>query len=143
MRYITLIVTVSMFSLSSCSQDIAASKVPSVVLNTVQAKFGVANKIEWERKKDLYEAEFKIDSLEYAVYIDPAGRLVMHKIDIKENELPAAVLTVIRTEYSGYKIDDAGKIDKEGVTYYQVELEGKGKKDIELIFSADGKLVRK
>jgi uncharacterized membrane protein YkoI len=137
----TILVIVSLFSLYSCSQNIPARKVPSVVLNTVQTKFATVNKIEWEKKKALYEAEFKMDSIEYAVYVDPAGKLVMYKIDIKESELPAAVSTVIRTEYIGYRIDDAEKIEKEGIAYYQVELEGKGKKDIKLIFSTDGKLV--
>ena len=141
MKWFALIVTASLFSLCSCSQDISADKVPSVVLNTVQTKFGTAGKIEWEKKKNLYEAEFKTDSIEHAVYIDPAGKLVMYKLDIKENELPAAVATIISTEYSGYKIDDTEKVEKDGIIYYQVELEGKGKKDLELVFSADGKLA--
>ena len=140
MKCFALIFTASLFSLCSCSHDIPADKVPSVVLNTVQAKFGAAGKLEWEKKNNLYEAEFKMDSIEYAVYIDPAGKLVMSKWDIKENELPAAVSTTISTEYMGYKIDDAEKVEKDGTTYYQVELESKGKKDLELVFSADGKL---
>ena len=70
------------------------------------------------------------------------GKLVMYKMDIKENELSAAVSSIIRTEYIGYKIDDAEKIEKDGVTYYEVELEGKGKKDLKLNFSADGKLLQ-
>ena len=141
MKIVTLFVTATMFSLYSYSQDIPGSKVPSVVLNTVQAKFGIANKIEWEKKNTLYEAEFKKDSIEYAVYIDPAGKLVMYKMDISENELPAAVSKIISTEYIGYKIDDTEKVEKDGTTYYQVELEGKGKQDLELVFSADGKLA--
>jgi len=141
MKSTILIVTASLFFLYSCSQDISNSKVPSVVLNTVQAKFGSANKIEWEKKNDQYEAEFRMDSIDYAVYVDAAGKLVMYKMDIKENELPAAVSLIIRTEYIGYKIDDAEKIEKDGITYYQVELEGKGKKDIKLNFTADGKLA--
>ncbi len=141
MKSTILVVTASLFFLYSCSQDIPNSKVPSVVLNAVQAKFGNANKIEWERKDNLYEAEFKMDSVEYAVYIDPTGKLVLHKMDIKENELPATVSSIIRTEYIGYKIDDAKKIEKDGIAYYEVELEGKGKKDLKLNFSADGKLT--
>lgn len=140
MKYIILVI-VSLFSLYSCSQNIPARKVPSVVLNAVQTRFVNVNKIEWEKKKTLYEAEFKMDSIEYAVYVDPAGRLVMYKIDIKESELPAVVSTVIRTEYIGYRIDDAEKIEKDGIAYYQVELEGQGKKEVKLIFSTDGKLV--
>ena len=141
MKSTILVVTASLFFLYSCSQDIPNSKVPSVVLNTVQAKFGSANKIEWEKKNNLYEAEFKKDSIDYVVYINPSGKLVMYKMDIKENELPAAVSMTISTEYVGYKIDDAEKIEKDGITYYQVELEGKGKEDLKLNFSADGKLT--
>ena len=137
----TFAITASLFSLYSCSQDIPASKVPSVVLNTVQTRFGNAAKINWEKKKSLYEAEFKMDSIKYAAYIDPEGKLLMHKQDIKEAELPATVSSAISTEYIGYKIDDAEKIEKDGITYYGVELEGKGKKDLELVFSADGKIA--
>ena len=139
MKFLTLIVSASLFSLCSCSQDIPAGKVPSVVLNTVQAKFGNAGKIEWEKKNNLYEAEFKMDSTDYSVYIDPASKLVMHKQNIKKDELPAALSTVIRTEYDGYRIDEVEKVVKDGVIFYQVELEGKGKKDLELVFTADGK----
>ena len=142
MKNTVLVFTASLFFLYSCSQDIPNSKVPSVVLNAVQAKYGSANKIEWEKKNNLYEAEFKMDSVEYAVYIDSTGKLVMHKMDIKENELPAAVSSIIGSEYNGYKIDDAEKIEKEGIAFYEVELEGKGKKDIKLNFSADGKLTQ-
>ena len=140
MKYMILVVA-SLFSLYSCSQDIPARKVPSVVLNTVQTKFVNANKIEWEKRKALYEAEFKMDSIEYAVYVDSAGKLIMYKMDIKENELPAAVSEAIRTQYADYKIDDVEKIEKDGIIYYEIELDGKGKKDLELIFSTDGKLV--
>ena len=140
MKYITLIV-VSLFSIYSCSQDIPVSKVPSVVVNTVQAKFGNAGQVVWEKKNKLYEAEFKMDSIEYAVYVDPAGKLIMQKMDIQENELPAAVSEVIRTGYAGYGIDDVAKIERDGISYYEVELEAKGKKDLELVFSSDGKLA--
>lgn len=138
---IIILIVVSLFSLYSCSQDIPASKVPSVVLNTVQTKFVNANKIDWEKKKAFYEAEFKMDSIEYAVYVDSAGKLIMYKIDIREDELPEAVATTIRIEYIGYKIDEVEKIEKDGITYYEIELDGKGKNDLELVFSADGKLV--
>ena len=107
-----IFIVVSLFSIYSCSQDIPARKVPSVVLNTVQTRFVNADKIEWEKKKALYEAEFKMDSIEYAVYVDSAGKLIMYKVDVAEDELPAAVTGTIRTEYIGYKIDDVEKIEK-------------------------------
>ena len=140
MKSVILIVA-SLFSLYSCSQDIPPRKVPSVVLNTVQTKFVNASNIEWEKKKAFYEAEFKMDSIEYAVYVDSAGKLIMYKMDSRQEELPAAVSAAIRTEYIGYKIDDVERIEKDGIIYYEIELDGKGKKDLELVFSAVGKLV--
>ena len=140
MRY-TILIIASLFSLYSCSQDIPASKVPSVVLNTVQARFGSVDKIEWEKKAKVYEAEFKMDSVEYSVYVDAAGKLILYKMEIRVNELPQAVSASILNKYGGYKIDEVEKIEKDGVAYYEVELDGNGKKDLELIFSADGELV--
>ena len=110
-------------------------------MNTVQTKFVNANKIEWEKKKALFEAEFKMDSIEYAAYVDSSGKLIMFKMDIREDELPAAVAATVRTQYIDYRIDDVEKIEKDGITYYEIELDGKGKKGLELLFSADGKLV--
>ena len=62
MRY-SILMLVTLFSLYSCSQDIPARKVPSVVLNTVQSRFGNAGKVEWDRQVSGYEAEFKMDSI--------------------------------------------------------------------------------
>jgi hypothetical protein len=141
MKQIVLIITIASFWLSSCSQDIPAAKVPSVVQNTLQAKFSNAGKIEWEKKNNEYEAEFHLDSIEYTVLIDGSGKIVMYKQDIKENELPAVVAGAISQAYAGYKIDDAEKLEKDGVVYYQVELEAKSKKDMQLVFTTDGKIA--
>lgn len=142
MKLIILAVAVVSLSLSACSQDIPAAKVPSVAQNAVQTKFSNAVNIEWEKKKTgLYEAEFAINSTEYTAWLDATGKLVAYKLDIKENELPATITSAITREHAGYRIDDADKIEKDGITYYQVELDAKGKKDRNLVFSADGKMA--
>ena len=142
MKLFILPIALAFFSFSSCSQDIAADKVPSVVQNTVHAKFINVGKIDWEKKNNnLYEAEFDMDSTEYNILIDTAGKIIMHKIGISTIELPAAVITAISDGYSGYKIEEAEKLEKDGVSYYQVELEAKGKKEQQLIFSPDGKIA--
>jgi len=142
MKLIILAVAAVSLSLSACSQDIPAAKVPSVVQNAVQTKFSNAVNIEWEKKKTgLYEAEFAINSTEYTAWLDATGKLVAYKLGIKENELPAIITSAITREHAGYRIDDADKIEKDGITYYQVELDAKGKKDRNLVFSADGKMA--
>jgi uncharacterized membrane protein YkoI len=141
MKGTMLFITAASFSVASCSQDIPAAKVPAIVQNTIQAKFSNAGKVEWEKKKGVYEAEFDINSTEYTVHVDSAGTLMMYKLDIKETELPAAVMASISREHSGYTIDDAEKLEKDGVIYYQVELEATGKKDVKIVFNPDGSMA--
>src|SRR5687767_5955957 len=90
-------------SLASCGQNIPASKIPSVVLNTLQAKFVHATNTEWEKNKELYEAEFEIDSVEYKALFDNNGQLLRHYSSIAETALPTAVLEAIQKGHPGYK----------------------------------------
>ena len=142
MKKMMLVLSVAFVSLSSCSQDMQTSEVPSVVQNTLKTRFAGALKVEWEKKNALFEAEFDMDSTEYTAHIDLAGKLISHKTDIPESGLPLAVATAIRTGHAGFKIDEAEKLEKDGVTYYQVELEAKGKKDKQLVFSPDGSIAQ-
>lgn len=140
MKLMILFAAVSL-SLLACGQDIPACKVPSIVQNTVQTTFTNTGSIEWEKKNNVYEAEFDKDNTEYTAYLDAGGKIIAYKLDIKENELPAAVTAVITRDYTGYRIDDAAKIQKDGITFYRVELEAKGKRDKKLFLSQDGKIA--
>ena len=124
---------------SSASGDYPASKVPSVVHNTIKAKFPGALDIDWEKNGDSYEAEFDSNGIEYTAYVAPEGKLISYKHDMKVADFPAAIAATINAEYAGYKIDEAEKVEKNNIIYYQVKLESKQKKDLRLIFSADGR----
>ena len=124
---------------SSCGGDYPASKVPSVVHNTIKHKFPGALDIDWEKNADSYEAEFDLNGIEYTAYVEPAGKLIFYKHDMKVSDFPAAIAATINAEYAGYKIDKSEKVEKDNIVYYQVKLESKQKKDLRLIFSADGR----
>lgn len=141
MKTIYLSVAATIISLAACSQDIPSSEVPSVVLNAVQSKHPGVD-VEWEKKKDVYEAEFKIGGVEYSLYIDANGKLLRKEQEIKNEELPAPVQSAIKTQHKDFVIDDAKRVEKDGQVYYKVELEAKGKKDIKLFFLPDGKTIK-
>jgi uncharacterized membrane protein YkoI len=143
MKPIYLVSAALSLSLLACAQDIPASKVPSVVLNTVKAKYAQGNNIEWEKKQNYYEAEFNIDSVEHCLHIDALGNLLEHKWDIKLAALPQTISSAIEAAYPGYSIDDAAIIDKNGQQTYELELEGKGKKELKVYFDAKGQLINK
>ncbi|MET0391770.1 MAG: hypothetical protein ABW019_01460, partial [Chitinophagaceae bacterium] len=109
--------------------------------NSIQSTFSNALNIEWEKKNNAYEAEFDMDSTEYTVYLDGAGKIIVYKQDIKEAELPASITSAIARDHSGSRIDDADKIHKDGATYYRVELDAPGKKDRHLLYAVDGKIA--
>jgi hypothetical protein len=138
MKRAIIFLSVVMIALAACSQDIPASKVPSVVQNTVTGKFTHANTIEWEKKKNVYEAEFDIDKVEHTVYVETDGKLLLVKKDIPVTSLPQHIIAAINRDHAGYTIDDADQIDKDGIIYYEVELEKKKAKDIRLVYSAGG-----
>ena len=67
----------------------------------------------------------------------------MTETEIKKGDLPQAVQAAIAKEFVGYKIEEAEKVEtaKEG-THYEVALE-KGELNYEVLFSADGKVLKK
>ena len=138
MKYPTL--SILAFFFMSCSlfgQDIRASKVPSEVKNTLSTEFPDADDIDWEKKKGDYEADFEIKDVDHSALFNAKGELLMSKMDIRSSELPAAVAEKISQDYVDYHIDDAEKVDVNGRTLYQVELDGRPR-DLDVVYTADG-----
>ncbi|HNJ26678.1 MAG: PepSY-like domain-containing protein [Chitinophagaceae bacterium] len=68
----------------------------------------------------------------------PAGTMEESEMEIKTNELPAAVTTYINKHHSGAKIKEAAKITKaNGDIYYEAEIKGK-----DLIFDINGNFLK-
>jgi uncharacterized membrane protein YkoI len=141
MKTVSLFIAAIGFAFMSCGQDIPESKIPSVVLNAVKAKYPGASDIDWEKKKDFYEAEFDMDSTEHEFHIDANGKIIEHKREISLSELPAAVQNVLKSGYPGHGIGEVDMIEKQGQVFYELELEAKGQKDKKVTFSSDGKLI--
>jgi hypothetical protein len=129
-------------TLAACGQDIPASKVPSVVQNTVTGRFAHINDIDWEKKKNFYEAEFDMEGVEYKAQVAPNGSLLVVIKDIKAASLPQQVTEAIHRNYAEYMIDDVKQVEKNGAVYYQVELEKRKTKDIRIAYSADGAVAK-
>lgn len=145
MKLMTLsFVAASAFSLSflglNTDQDIPQSEVPSVVLNALKTAHPAAANVEWEKQKDLYEAEFDIDTKDYTVQLNATGTILQTKYDVAETEIPAAIKSAVSSKYKDLKLDDVERVEKNGRTYYQVELEGTLKSK-ELVLDESGKEV--
>ena len=72
------------------------------------------------------------------MWVDASGRATKQKHDISVEALPSTVLSSIKSRYGGFAIDDAERVEQDGVVYYQVELEGKGERGRSMVFTANG-----
>ena len=90
-----------------------------------------------------YEVEFDngVFGRDNEVIISPEGKLLRHQEDLTSSSLPDAVKKKIREEFSGYRVDDAKKVDADGTITYEVELERR-QGDLKVVFAADGTVVK-
>ena len=128
-----------LLSSTAIGQDIPSREVPSAVINTIKAKFPNTTRLEWEKKGDLFEAEFHVNNIDHKALLEPSGKLLEYKRDIRAADLPRAVKNTSRKQYANFRIDDVEKLAKEGAVFYQVELDGEPHYQ-KLVISADGKV---
>lgn len=140
MKKLSILLLLAATSCASFAQDIAQKDVPAVVVNAFQQKFPNQANVEWELKRGLYEAEFEIKTMDHSVYLDSTGKVVKHKQEIAETELPAAVMATIKKDFAGYKLEDPKKIEEGTTVTYKVELE-KGTDERKVTFGTDGKVI--
>ena len=79
-----------LLSSTAIGQDIPSREVPSAVINTIKAKFPNTSRLEWEKKGDLFEAEFHVNNIDHKALLDPSGKLLVYKRDIRAADLPHA-----------------------------------------------------
>lgn len=138
MKALVAALFLSGFSYASFGQDLAAAAVPSVVMNSFRTQFAEAQKTDWEKKGNHYEAEFELGTAERTAVLDASGKILLLKQEIAKTELPAAVADAIKQNYKSYDLEETEKIEYEGKTYYEVEL-SRFFMDKEAVFTADGK----
>ncbi|WP_076606587.1 hypothetical protein [Rufibacter radiotolerans] len=133
--FLSLLVVSS--TLWGCSQKITVSNLPSLVKNSLQAKFPAATAIEWEKNGANYEAEFQMAQVEYTALYDSTGHLISYKQDILAPEKPEAVALALKKEFPTYQLDDLEKLVQGDSVYYQVELE-EHLKEVKRVYAANG-----
>ena len=126
------------------AQDLSREQVPSVVLNNFDSQFPKAMDVEWEKKGDLFKVDFETDRhTDHNVWYDASGDLVKHEKDIAKSELPAAVLSLIQTDFKGYNLDDIEMVTTREGTQYEVELDAVFKQEWKVILDEKGGIIRK
>ncbi|WP_339608731.1 PepSY-like domain-containing protein [uncultured Roseivirga sp.] len=134
----TMIVLALLLTNLACAQVEA----PKAVQDAFKAKFTNAKSVEWEMEEEgEYEANFKMNKVEMSANFKSDGTWLETETEIKEKNLPEAVIATLKAKYDGYKVEETTKIEKpNGVVQYEAEIE-KGEETLEVIFNANGTVI--
>lgn len=114
-------------------------EVPQVVLDNFKKAYPEAKKVKWEVEDGEYEAEFRMNKKEMGVLYDSEGKVLETEAQMELDELPFTVSEYVAANHSDFKLDEAFKVEKDGVTSYEVEVENeKEDTEMELLFDASG-----
>lgn len=154
--YLALL-AMGMLGLQSCDNDdddLPYSDVPEAVRTAFESEFSNAANLKWEAKTvsqgQYYKAEFfnKSDnSYKTEVWYTPAGVWYMTETEMPYNSIPQAIKTSFESsEYSSWKRDnEVERIERAGAAtevIYIIEVESAQDVDMDLIYSADGILIK-
>ena len=136
-----LLMLVLCISGSAFAQDIRVQQsIPPAVEKNFKKKFPAAKDVEWHRQGDRVLADFDVNRVDHKALYEANGKLLAWKYDVRSGALPAPVTRAIRTQYKGFKVDDAEMITRGKEIFYQVELDGKPD-DLKVVFDKEGKVI--
>jgi hypothetical protein len=119
------------------AQRLDASKVPQAVKNSFSKKYP-GTSATWEKEGSKYEAGFKQKGSTMSALFEANGTMTESEMDMAANQLPANVLSYVKTHYPGKKVKEGAKITKaDGTVMYEAEVNGK-----DVIFDASGNYLK-
>ena len=139
-KTVFLVLAIAMVFTACEDDDIRNADIPSVVLNGFTEQFSNATGVEWEKKADLYEAEFEIEKVAYEAILSSDGTIVKYKYDVSYEALPEAVQASITADYDKTNIDEIELIQISEKSYYQVEFDAEPN-DNKIIFEESGQVT--
>ncbi len=114
--------------------------VPQSVRSSFESNFPGARDIDWKMKHGAYKVSFEMNNVDHMAELSSSGEVLSRGTEINNSELPVLVADAVSKEFANQKIDDVYRVEKNGNTYYLVEIEGNP--DRKLLYDAQGKLVK-
>ncbi len=127
-------------SLASCA---SAQDAPQKVKDAFLKKFPTAKSVKWEKENDTeWEAEFKMDGMEYSSNFTQDGTWQETEHEIKMADVPQNVHNTLRNSYSDFKIKESEISETSAGMAYEFELKN-GSKKMEVAINSEGNVVKK
>jgi hypothetical protein len=123
------------------AQKVNSDNVPEVVKTSFKTKFATAEKVQWEMDYENYEAEFKMNKLEYEAKFDKEGKWLETESPIKPSDISQAAKDYLNSNFAGYEVTEAEKVETpdKGIMY-ELDIK-KAEAKYEISISEGGKLI--
>lgn len=131
---------VAAFAAQSFGQSVVSA--PEAVKTAFAKKYPDIKTVKWEQETTGWEAEFRMNGVEYAADFDQNGKWLETEHDIKHSEIPADIKAMIDKDYAGFRIDKAEMHETPAGKGYEIELE-KGEQEVTMLIDAKGNITKK
>ena len=117
-------------------------KAPQKVKDAFAKKFPTVKKVKWEKENEKeWEAEFKMNRIEYSANFlsDCTWQETEH--EIKEKEVPKNIMKALENAFPGYEIEESEISETGKGMVYEFDIE-KGETEMEVAIDTNGKIVK-
>ena len=126
-------------------KELKDSEVPVSIVTAIKNKYGELDiddaNFKEENGKGIYELKGEIKDKDHAFLFDDKNTLLKHAQDLRNSEIPAPILSTLKTSFSGFEIRDADLLEDGGNAIYELELR-KSKEKIEVRFNPKGEIQK-
>lgn len=114
-------------------------KIPQKVVDAFANMFPTAKSVKWGKESKIeWEAEFKIDEVEYSANFLNDGTWVETESVIEENEVPENLKKALSMVFPGYKMKHAEKSQTKDGTFFEFKIKGESK---EVVMDTHGNII--
>jgi hypothetical protein len=125
-------------------KELKNSEIPTETQDFIKNKYGNldVDRAEYneENGKDIYYLSGEINDKDHEFTIEDNTKLLLHKQDLRNNEIPNLVLKTVKAKYRDYEIRDADLREEEGIRTYILRLR-KSRENIYVIFNPKGDII--
>lgn len=125
-------------------KELKDSEIPTEIISIINNNYGKLDidqsKYLEENGKNFYIIRGEINDKDHVFTVDNKATVLKHEQDLRETEVPIAVLNAAKMAYSSYEIKDEDLLEEDGNTVYILQMR-KSREKIYISFSPDGKIL--
>ncbi|MFD0991193.1 PepSY-like domain-containing protein [Mariniflexile jejuense] len=119
------------------------NNVPKIVKEAFAKKFPNVKEAHWDKESETeWEAEFKMNKVEYSANFSNEGVWLETEHEIKTKDLPKNIIDVLKSQFLEYDIEDVEISETSKGVFYEFEIE-KDETKMEVVLDMDGKILKK